>query len=301
MSHSLETVMEDRTAGTVHRLHAQSTCMNQPVAARGLVFLGNVTGASALGPCLGINDWTSGHVVELQPPLSWPVNIQLNQLEPSNTPIADKLQQVKERSSLTWGQIAEAMNVAPRALHLWRRGGGISASNEERLHELKALVDSVDTGATADVRIEFVEAGPSGSLLARLREGAAPDELIRAAPWRSRTNEEVVRNVDARRRGEPIDEDYLFLVYLSDDQVREFSTRAAHLLTAPHATRSEWNAMIDAEFARIEQPLVVTVEGDGDDLAAESEGITPLFDPSELGVPLGVGAIASRLPLSNGQ
>jgi hypothetical protein len=193
------------------------------------------------------------------------------------------------------------MNVAPRALPLWRRGGGISAAHEERLHELKALVDSVDTGATADVRFEFFDAAPSGSLLARLREGAAPDELIREAPWRSRTNEEVVRNIDARLRGEPVDEDYLFLVYLSDDQVREFSTRATHLLTAPRTTRGEWNEMIDSEFARIEQPPAVTVDGDDDDRGAESEGITLLFDPAELGVPLGVGAIASRLPLSNGR
>ena len=120
------------------------------------------------------------------------------------------------------------------------------------------------------------------------------------APWRSRAYEEVSRNVDAGLRGEPVDEDYLFLVYLSDDQIREFGTRATHLLTAPDTTRSEWNAMVDAEFARIEQPPAVAVEEDGDDLGAESDGIKPLFDPAELGVPLGVGAIAARLPLSDG-
>ena len=50
------------------------------------------------------------------------------------------LDQLKAKFRFTWEQLADVMNVDVRSVHLWRRGGRLSAAREERLHVLGQLV-----------------------------------------------------------------------------------------------------------------------------------------------------------------
>jgi transcriptional regulator with XRE-family HTH domain len=220
----------------------------------------------------------------------------------AQTPVLRQLEDIKRRSRLTWEQIADAMGVEARAVHLWRRGGGISAEHEERLHELSALIENIDLGTPDDTRRELVEAVAGESLLERLRGGESPRALLASSPWRSRARDELRRNVAARAGGGGLDEDYLFLLYLDDAGVGEFADRATALLDEPASSRSSWESMIEAELDRMEQPAAVVVEPEEkeEEPLEEAGEPAPLFDLADLDIPLGVGAIAARRALSEG-
>lgn len=59
---------------------------------------------------------------------------------------AEVVTEIRQRSGLTWEQIARLVGVARRSLHLWAKGRSISAPNADRLRQVLALVRSVDTG-----------------------------------------------------------------------------------------------------------------------------------------------------------
>lgn len=298
-------VLEPGTGTSMREARADALWFAQPIVPVGFALVGAVTAATACAFRSELLDWTSAHVVELAWPLAVPDHARplggIEAVHHPQTPVQRQLEEIKRKSGLTWVQLADAMGVEPRAVHLWRRGGGISAAHEERLHELNALVDSVDLDTPTDVRAELVEAAPGGSLLERLRAGGSPRGLIASTPWRARAREDVQRNLAARRT-DAVDEDYVFLLYLDDEGVRDFADRSTALLDDPEATRRGWELMIDAELARMEQPAAVVVEPE-DDVRLDDEdeyGAAPLFEPAELGIPLGVGAIAARRALHEG-
>lgn len=212
------------------------------------------------------------------------------------------LERTKQRSGLTWGQVADAMGVAVRALHLWRNAGGISAAHEARLHDLAFVVDSVQLREPSDARTELISARSGRSLLERFHGGAAAQELALVAPWRVDARDGLARSVEALATGEPVDEDFTFLLYSDDATVTAFLAHAGTLLDDPTRSRRDWEAEIDKHLGATEQPP----EGDHPATAMDTEasddagdpGPPPLFVLEDLGITLGVGAIASR-PLVN--
>lgn len=208
------------------------------------------------------------------------------------------LERTKQRSGLTWGQVADAMGVTVRALHLWRNGGGISAAHEARLHDLAFVVDSVRLREPSDARHDLVSTRSGRSLLERFQGGAAARELAVAAPWRVEARDGLARSVEALATGEPVDEDFTFLLYSDDAAVAAFVAHAGTLLEDPTRSRRDWEAEIDRQLGEAEQPP----EGDHPATATDAEGFDdaddpgppPLFALEELGITLGVGAIASR-------
>jgi hypothetical protein len=307
MTSGLDAVLLDEgTGASIGRAHADAICFAQPIAPARFAIVGALTGATACVFASELLDWTSADVIVPRRPLSLRSYaadlVGIGVAEETETPVQRRLEEIKRKSGLTWGQVADAMGVETRAVHLWRRRGGISAAHEERLHELNALIDSVDLGTPTDVRTELAEAAPSGSLLERLRAGVSPGTLIASAPWRSRARHELLRNLAARTDDGVLDEDYAFLLYLDDESVHRFADRATAILEDPGATRRAWESTIDAELTRMEQPAAVAVEAEEDEhLDDEDEhGALPLFEPADLGIPLGVGAIAARRALHEG-
>jgi hypothetical protein len=289
------------TGATVRPSRADAVCLARPVMPVGFALVGELTAATACA-APEVLDWTSADVVEL----AWPfMPVQggppgaVEIVDLTETAVQRQINELKRRSGLTWTLFAEAVGVDVRAVHLWRRGGGISAGHEQRLNELTSLIDSIDLGVAADTRAELLEAAPGGSLLERLQAGEPPRELFAAAPWRSRVWEQLEGNIRARNEGEVIEEDYVFLLYLDDDGVRAFADRATALLNQPEMTRREWEALIDAQFVQMEQPAAVEIEADASDLYdyEDEYGAPMLFRPADLGIPLGVGAIAGRRAL----
>jgi hypothetical protein len=95
-----------------------------------------------------------------------------------------------------------------------------------------------------------------------------------------------------------VDEDFVFLLYLQPEDVDAFAVEARELLHAPAPMRRDWETLLDERAGKSEQPETVEVEALSDEETEDDEaGIPPLFRPEELGIALGVGAIASRRPL----
>lgn len=309
MTAELDAVLREiGTGASVRQARPDALCMAQPIVPMGFALVGGLTGATACAFPSELLDWTSADVIELARPLFLPRHVGamgvIELVEQPESPVQYQLNEIKRKSGLTWGQLADAMGVDARAVHLWRRGGGISAAHEERLQEMNALINSIDLGVPADVRAELVEAAAGGSLLERLRAGESPRPLIAASPWRSRARAEVGRNVAERENDGIVDENYVFLLYLESDAVRAFAAGGAELLDDLGATRRAWESLIDAQFAGMRQPEPIPVEAaeEGSEEAADDEGgIEPLFSPADIGIPLGVGAIASRRPLHEGR
>jgi hypothetical protein len=263
----------------------------------GLVIAGALTGPTAALAPPSLLDWTSSGGHRLANPGPWTSRDTVTAVRsPELTVTQILLESIKQDSGLTWGQIADAVGVEARALHLWRNGGGISAAHEMRLHDFAFLVDSVGLHEPADVRNELVNAQTGQSLLDRFRAGATPRDLALVAPWRIAAQGGLSRNVAARLSGDAIDEDFAFLLYADDPDVSAFASHAGALLDEPTTSRRYWETEINAQFGEAEQPLVVeaasTVDAGNDDI--ERYGAAPLFGLDDLGITLGVGAIASR-------
>lgn len=84
----------------------------------------------------------------------------------------DFLREIKEKSGLTWDQLAKGFGVSRRTVHMWMAGGKMSAGNQERLIRLATDVRALaETGD--DDPMKFLE------LLDRERsEHASNDEDI---------------------------------------------------------------------------------------------------------------------------
>jgi hypothetical protein len=271
-------------------------CLSQPMAPMGLVIPGGQTSvASCLFP-FELLDATSADVIELPTPWFVLGESGTDAIVESETEVQRLVERIKRRSGLTWGQVAEAMGLEqPRAIHLWRSGGGISAANEKRLNELNALVDSVDIGSAADVRAELLRSGTAGSILERLHAGEPPLELAAIAPWRTSARTGLARNLEASSEDDGIlDEDFLFLLELDDEGIARFAAEAESVLEDAHSRRRDWEELIDAQFGALKPPPSPTdLAADGSSEGDDPEEMRPLFRMSDLGIELGVGAIAA--------
>ncbi len=271
----------------------------------GFVVAGALTGATAATAPPSMLNWTSAGVHRLEHAPEW---TSLKPTSESSALVLNAAQavlaRIKQDTGLTWGQIADAVNVDVRALHLWRKGGGISAVHETSLHDLDYLVQNVRLHEPSETRSELVSAPSGQSLLERLSQGASVRELAMAAPWRDEARDAVAHNVAARTAGQSVDEDFAFLLYATDADAAAFSERASALLDDPSTTRRGWESEFDRQFAEVEQPLVADVAAtsdfsdDGGHGEDERPTATPLFGLDDLGITLGVGAIASRPALS---
>jgi hypothetical protein len=295
------TLIEQGTGGGSGRI-ATAAGRFVKVAPVTFAIAGSLTGPTAALAPPSVLDWTSSGVHRLETPGVWSVRDTVTAApNPVLTTTQILVESIKQDSGLTWGQIADAMGVEVRAIHLWRNGGGISAAHEARLHDLGFIVDSVRLDEPGDVRSELVSARSGHSLLDQFCGGTGPRELVLGVPWRAKAREDVSRNVAARMSGEPVDENFAFLLYAEDPAVAAFAAHAGSLLEEPTTSRRDWEAEINAQFGEAEQPPVVVgaPSMDRDDVdAVERDGALPLFGLDDLGIDLGVGAIASRPTLS---
>jgi hypothetical protein len=264
----------------------------------GFVIAGALTGPTAALAPPSLLDWTSSGVHRLETPDAWTSRDAGTAVRSSVlTATQILLENIKQNSGLTWGQVADAMGVEVRAVHLWRNGGGISAAHETRLHDFAFLAEGVRLHEPSDVRSELVNAQTGQSLLDRFRAGATPRDLAMVAPWRIAAREGLSRSVAARLSGDAVDEDFAFLLYAADPAVSAFASHGGALLDEPTTSRRDWEAEINAQFGEVEQPLVAEaapiVNANGND-DIERYGAAPLFGLDDLGITLGVGAIASR-------
>jgi len=143
---------------------------------------------------------TSGWLHEAGPPASQSVVAEL-----------------RNKTQLTWAQLARALGVQRRSLHFWARGERPSAANLERLMGILGIVRAIDRGDPSETTAMLLESqGDRPSAFALLCEGRDDEvlELVRGRfaaaaepPERRRRPPRLTGAERARRRGgfSPID------------------------------------------------------------------------------------------------
>lgn len=82
---------------------------------------------------------------------------------------AAAIAELRQRSGLTWEQLARLFGVARRSVHFWASGKAMNSSNEEVLNQLLRAVRYIDRG----------ESGPTRSaLMSAQNDGAIPFDLL---------------------------------------------------------------------------------------------------------------------------
>ncbi len=123
--------------------------------------------------------------------------------EHASTPLVrDELIELKQRSGLTWDQLAGCFGVARRTLHNWARGEGITVQHEERLRSLSALIRALGPGTPASIRAGLMDTRSGPSILERLGAGADVAEVEADYDSHSGPLPAYVLGIEAFRRGQ---------------------------------------------------------------------------------------------------
>ncbi len=160
---------------------------------------------------------------------------------------------------------------------------------------------SIELGDAGDTRGELLDSFSGQSLLDRLREGARPTDLVTEAPWRVHAVRQLEENIAALEDPESaLDENFVFLLHYDDERIARTREEASALLGSPAASRRNWRDFLNLQLVatgrrastaqRLEDVAAIEAE-------TEPPVLTPLWAVADLGVPLGVGAIAAPAPL----
>lgn len=77
---------------------------------------------------------------------------------PAARNVPEALVRLRRTSGLTWSEIADALGVSRRAVHLWSSGKTVAEVQRRRVHELAAFVDAWDVGLPSATRIRLRDA-----------------------------------------------------------------------------------------------------------------------------------------------
>lgn len=98
---------------------------------------------------------------------------------PASPDSASAVRRLKERSGLSWQQLADAFGVSRRSLHFWVNGGNMAPSSEDRLRVLTQVVDGIRSARPAVVRHTLLTRGVDGrSPLEELVSGVTPRRVV---------------------------------------------------------------------------------------------------------------------------
>jgi hypothetical protein len=97
--------------------------------------------------------------------------------------VATRLQRLRSRTDLSWGDVARAIAVSRRTIHNWLSGAQIAPSHLARLGDLETLVDYCDRGRPAITRDVLTRAGPYGrNALDEFAIGSRPSRRVPLSP-----------------------------------------------------------------------------------------------------------------------
>ena len=98
---------------------------------------------------------------------------------------AERIVAFKDRSGLTWPQVAAAFGVTKRAVLLWKAGGPLSATHAERLMDLESQLAALDRGTPPETRTALMSLDTQGVAPYQrwVRETQRPDPV---RSWASR-------------------------------------------------------------------------------------------------------------------
>lgn len=101
--------------------------------------------------------------------------------------LARAVQNLHDRSGLTWGELARLFGVSRRSLHFWVSNGRMSAAHVRKLHELESLVSQLAADDAEETRAALLAPRGGSSLFEEFAAetaapvgGAGPNETQRS-------------------------------------------------------------------------------------------------------------------------
>lgn len=79
--------------------------------------------------------------------------------------LASSVRRLRERSGLSWAQLAEAFGVSRRAMHFWANGGNMTGANVERLGLISAQLDELGPISAESTRMAVLIGTPDNEPL----------------------------------------------------------------------------------------------------------------------------------------
>jgi len=144
-----------------------------------------VTAALLTAPAVGARLLSEQTV----PPLTRPAMLSAPVAQPAQERRAQStatiVQELREKSGLTWDQIGRLLGVSRRSVHLWAAGARINARHLELLTKLHGIVDSLPAADSSRRRMllfETREAAPS-IFEAFLRQHASDEGTVAGTPF----------------------------------------------------------------------------------------------------------------------
>ena len=156
------------------------------VAAGALSFAGGTSSGQLARPDARVTCWTSGGAserVRVQGACStWDAGGRGVAWEPRGDPpgpdTASLITELRNRSGLTWEQVASIFQVERRSVHFWASGRAMNASNAERLGRVMAALDRMDQGDPSLTRAFLLAPTVSGRIPLDLLREDELDELL---------------------------------------------------------------------------------------------------------------------------
>ena len=120
------------------------------------------------------------------------------------------VRELRERSGLTWGELARLLGVSRRSVHNWADGGRMSSGREHRLREIAAIVDDLPSDPTLAASAlrrrsgerPIIDIAGMGAPASLIRAHLAEQVALRAAsppPRRGARGQHPARPPDPRR------------------------------------------------------------------------------------------------------
>lgn len=119
----------------------------------GSVFTTTLSAVTPVDPWALTASATTGRTLPAAPTPSVPEVVR---------PAAEILNRVRRVSGLSWGDVAAAVGVSRRAVHLWLNGGRVASAHMMRLLGLERLVAAYEVGNAGFTRDQLFRPGPAG-------------------------------------------------------------------------------------------------------------------------------------------
>lgn len=95
--------------------------------------------------------------------------------------LASPVSEVRRRSGLTWDQLSRLFGVTRRALHFWASGKAMTATHEEHLQRVLAVIRRLDRGSSSATRTLLLSTRRGGVTLLDLLARRGYDEVAALA------------------------------------------------------------------------------------------------------------------------
>lgn len=125
-----------------------------PAAPKTPLYFGLLATLAFATPTTAISQLPAPVVVQ-----SWTTATQTTQRPMDNSGTVRRL---KQRSGLSWRELADAFGVSRRSLHFWVNGGNMAQANIQRLQQLTGDIASFGNRVPALVRSELLRPDTSG-------------------------------------------------------------------------------------------------------------------------------------------